>query len=58
MTGLHTEGQAANWTQAQYREKLEALIAETRQRLKHGEIKLNRRTRESEGLPTIGGQYE
>lgn len=55
MSRIERAGEVAGWTQAQYREKLERLISETRQRLKHGEIKLNRRTRESEGLPTLGG---
>ena len=46
MTGILKNGQAANWTQAQYNDKLRGLMADYRQELKQGNIALNSHHRE------------
>ncbi len=58
MTDAHDLGVIQRWDKTRFRQELEKLISTTKKELKQGEIKLNRRTRESEGLPTKGGQHE
>jgi hypothetical protein len=50
-----TDGQRLNWTQEQYRNRLDTIIRDTRRELKNGEIHLNSVTRESLGLPLKKG---
>ena len=56
MDEVHSIGIQQNWTQKQYREGLERIMIETRQKLKNGEIQLNKNTRESLGLKMKGKQ--
>lgn len=54
MDDVHTQGIRENWPTSRYREELEKIISTTRQKLKNGEIELNKHTRESLGLPMKG----